>query len=243
MSVLWPRIPLKEARSLFDELESGARAIPAERHPQQTYAQVGGRVAESEVQQLHQRLAGMAALNGYPSRRPIDGVAFDRAVTQILREGMDLTWAEAASREVWHFTALVAFADITEWRWSDQKSRNIERWVASDLTRHTWGRLWWRATAFEEQPGLLDRLSESELNQLLERRIIGSNPLLLVALAESVLKATDSGVPRREIIRDATKRVRRALSFINDLVLDPVQVRELTDRLVYDSVRSLSGGH
>lgn len=239
MTVLWPRISLKEARSIFDELESGVSPLSVPRHPQQTYAQVGGRVTESDIGRLHQALAETAALNGYPSRAPIDGVAFDRAVTQILRDGMNLTWSEAASREVWHFTALVAFADLTEWRWRDQKIRNIERWVASDLTRHTWGRLWWRAVAFEDQPGLLDRLSESDLNQLLERRIIGSNPLLLVAMAESILKATDSEIPRRDIIRDSTKRARRALAFVDDLALDAVQLREFTDRLVHDSIQRM----
>ncbi|WP_426564279.1 hypothetical protein ACPPVT_00100 [Angustibacter sp. McL0619] len=167
-------------------------------------------------------------------------MAFDRTVTPVLRETIDVSWAEAASREVWHFVALVALGDLTEWRWSDQRTRNVERWIASDMTRHTWGRLWWRAAAFEQSPGLLNQLSESDLNQLLERRIIGSNPLLLVAVARSVLEAPDRGVPHREVIRDSTKRLRRFLAFLDDLALGPDQLRGLTDRLVSEAVESLS---
>ncbi|WP_315093523.1 DUF6339 family protein [uncultured Cellulomonas sp.] len=240
MTVLWPRLRIQDARDLFDELEAGSLPTPSAHHPQQTYAQIGGRVNESTIVALHGKLAAAASPFGFPSQPPSDGVEFDRAVTPILHGAIDISWAEAASREVWHFVALVALADLTEWRWSDQRSRNVERWIASDMTRHTWGRLWWRTAAFEQAPELLGALSESDLNQLLERRVIGGNPLLLAAMAKSVLAAPDRGVPHREVIRDSTKRLRRALSFIDDLALTPAQVQALTDRLVYEALEGLT---
>jgi Family of unknown function (DUF6339) len=240
MTTLWPRMPLNEARAAFNELEHGAVAVASPHHAQQIYAQVGGRVDDRTVQRLHDQVADVARRFGFPDQPPTDGVAFDKAVTAVVRDGIDITWAEAASREVWHFVALVAFADLTEWRWRDRRQRNIERWIATDLTRHTWARLWWRATAFAGQSALLDRLSESDLNQLIERRVIGGNPELLIAMASSVMAAPSGAVPHREVIREATKRLRRLLSFIDDVALEPVQLRAMTDGLVRDSLASLT---
>jgi hypothetical protein len=244
VKLLWPRLPADAATSRFLELDSGGvLPLPADSHPAQVYAQVGGRVPNDEVKRLRDEVGIVAAEFGFGVRSPSrqERVDFDRAVARRIREVMDLSWAEAGSRDVWSFVSLVALPDVTEWRWSHTlPKRNRERWVASDLTRHTWARLGGQVTAFDAAPEALDRLNESELNQFLERRVIGGNPRLLGALARETLSAIDQGVPRRPLIRDTTRRLRRRLAFIDDQSLDDAQLTAFARTTVLESWTALS---
>lgn len=244
MKLLWPRLPADAATAAFLKLDSGGvLPLPADSHPAQVYAQVGGRVGNDDVKRLRDEVSIVAAEYGFGARTPSrqERVDFDRAAARRIRESMDLSWAEAGSRDVWSFVALVALPDVTEWRWEHTlPKRNRERWVASDLTRHTWARLWWQVTAFEAAPEALDRLNESELNQFLERRVIGGNPRLLSALARETLSAIDEGVPRRPLIRDTTRRLRRRLAFVDDLSLDDAQLAAFARTTVLESWTALS---
>lgn len=244
MKLLWPRLPADVATALFVELDAdGALPFAVDSHPAQVYAQVGGRVSNQDVKRLRDELGIVAAQFGFGTRPPSrqERVDFDRAAARRLRDAMDLSWAEAGSRDVWSFVSLVALPDITEWRWFHTlPKRNRERWVASDLTRHTWARLWWQVTAFADAPETLDRLNESELNQFLERRVIGGNPRLLGALARESLSAIDQGVPRRPLIRDTTRRLRRRLAFIDDMALDDAQLAHFARTTVHESWTALS---
>jgi hypothetical protein len=240
MSVLWPRLTTVAAHSSFDLIVSGASAYPAVAHPEQTFGLVGGRVTERQIRAFHDSMAAIAMDFGFPDVAPRDAVEFDRRATSVVREHLNLTWSEASNLGVWSFSSLVALPDVTAWRWSGRRQKNIERWVATDLTRHTWARLWWRSTVFDSSPELLERLSESDLNQLLERRVIGGDPALLTAMARSVVGA-DPLIPRRGLIRDATKRVLRALSFVDIAGMAPEQLQSFTDRLTGEAVRGLKG--
>ena len=122
---------------------------------------------------------------------------------------MDLSWAEAGNRGVWSFVSLIALPHPTAWRFG---TRNIERWIASDLTRHTWARLWWQAVVFENELDLPNALTESDLNQLLERRSIGGDARLVRALGWAIVNESTGDVPRRYLIRDVTLRLRLVAS-------------------------------
>jgi hypothetical protein len=96
-------------------------------------------------------------------------------------------------------------------------------------------RLWWQALTFGSPTevggidfSLLRRLSESDLNQLTERRSIGGNPRLARALARAVL---ESDAARREVIREVTPKLRRRLAFID--------FSSLSDSQIDDQIRSL----
>jgi hypothetical protein len=151
-----------------------------------------------------------------------------------LRQLVDITWAEAGTRDMWSFVALVVAPDVTEWRFGH---RNIERWVASDLTRHTWARLWWHAVIFAGDLDLLSALTESDLNQLLERTAIGGDPRLVKELARAVVGTSDTSGHRRELIRDATARLRRELAFVDPRSIDDGQIAEFCARVVNRSAR------
>jgi hypothetical protein len=224
-------LPVSTAEQAFADL-NGEAAGPAHSlsHPEQVYAQVGGRATEASLIELRQSILTLAEQAGFPTQPvgPQLRVAFDRAAASAITQSMDMAWSEAASRDVWSFTSLVLLPDVTEWRWAHTlPKRNRERWVASDLTRHTWARLWWQAQTFADDPALLSVFNESELNQFLERRSIGGHPRLLLALCTEIAAAIDDGAPRRPLIRDTTRRLRRRLAFIDDLALDESQLRTL----------------
>lgn len=230
MTRLWPRISHPVARAIFDDF--GASTIPMLRanaanwHTQVSFAATGGtRVVPGEVEDLATDVRSQAAEFGYPERAS-DGerISFDRAAAELTYRRLEVTTFEAGNSGMWNFLAVVVLPDVTSWRFG---RRNVERWIASDLTRHMFARLWWQAFTFAE-PGesrldlaLLRNLSESDLNQIMERRSVAGNPRLARALARAVI--TSEGA-RREIIRDLTPRLRRRLAFVDFAALSDTQI-------------------
>ncbi len=234
MSTLYPRLPRPIAERLFDQASTLA---PAHAHEAQVFAPVGGRRAQpEEVAALAQSIRDLAVGFGAPGPLPRGSrIEFDRRSAELLVNVMDLSWSEAATADVWSFLALVAVPDVTRWRF---RSDNRERWVATDLTRHTWARAWWRGTVFASRPDLLAELSESDLNQILERRVIGGDPRLAIALSDALIQATPAQPgQRRALIRDAAARLRRRLAFIDARALDDASIAELCASQVADALR------
>ncbi|MFI6078344.1 hypothetical protein ACIA5C_43145 [Actinoplanes sp. NPDC051343] len=224
MIELWPQLPQPVALSMYADLLEGAEPTPATSHAAQLWAPIGSRVSSRQIRSLLDAATDVAQSFGYPQPAgPDKRVAFDRAVAPLIRDRMALSWSDAGNRGSWSFLSLVVLPHLTNWRFGLD---NRERWVATDLTRHAWARLWWQAVVFEGQEKLLDALTESDLNQLLERRSIGGDPRLVAALAKAVVEAApDAG--RRAIIRDASRRLRRYLAFVDVRALATYQVEEL----------------
>lgn len=238
MTQLWPRISPGLARALFLDLarDSVERLVAQARceHARATYAATGGtRVPPAVVGELTHGLRETAAEFGYP--RPAgdaERIQFDRAAAEVLYSRMDVTSVEGGNREVWNFIALIAAPDLTQWRFG---AINRERWVATDLTRHMFSRLWWQALTFAEPTTdgrldyrLLRGLNESDLNQIMERRSLAGNPRLVRAIARAVI---EDGSSRRTLLRDLTPRLRRRLPFIDFAALN--------DEQLADHIRSL----
>ncbi|WP_090599120.1 hypothetical protein [Mycobacterium lentiflavum] len=206
---------------------------PRNRHPDQVYSPIGAHVPDGTVQALINDLTLIAKEYGYPGASSArQRVEFDRAAARRLLESMSITWADAGNPRLWSFVSLIALPHLTWWRFGPE---NNERWIATDLTRHTWARLWWQAVVFRGHEGLLDQLSESDLNQLLERRVIGGDPRLARCLAQAIVSGVGEEAKRRALIRDVTKRMRRLLAFVDALALDGEQVMVLCTELVTES--------
>lgn len=234
--MLYPRLPRPIADTLF---EKAATLEPATEHPGQVFAPVGGRRARPEdVAVLAQRIRELAAQFGAPDTLARGSrIEFDRKCVEVLVREMDLSWSEAACADIWSFLALIALPDVTRWRF---RPDNRERWVGTDLTRHTWARAWWRGTVYAAKPELLAELSESDLNQILERRVIGGDPRLTIALSEALVEATASSPNiRRAVIRDSAARLRRRLAFIDARSLDDYAVEELCRSQIAESMTDL----
>lgn len=218
--------------------------VPRESDPYEEYAAIGQRVRPAEVRAMRATLTELAANFGFPDTRPTteDLRTFDRQAARVLVANMDLAWSEASVREMWTHLALVVLPHITAWRWAGRSGLTEERWIARDLTRHTWARLWWQATTFAGYMDVLDLMSESDLNQLLERRRIGGEPRLVVAISCAVLMASrEEAVPRRHLLRDVSKRVLRVLAYIDVSATTDEELDEIATALVAESRRHLAG--
>lgn len=236
MSELWPHLPAVVSAAVYAELKQGRVPAQSENHPDQTWAPVGGRVSFKRVRELIDAVSKLAEKCGFPE--PVASAArvgFDREAAGLIRSHMDLSWAEAGNRDVWSFISLVALPHVTMWRFGPD---NRERWVATDLTRHTWARLWWQAVVFAGHEQILAALSESDLNQLLERRSIGGDPRLVRELARAITELSGDA-PRRRVIRDVTLRLLRYLAFLDVRALSDQQVQDLCAALTTETIRRL----
>jgi hypothetical protein len=234
MTQLWPRISTPRARTFLAEIPADgdvrdlARTAGTE-HPDAIYPATGGhRVDRRVVADLAAALRTTATNHGYPDpTTDAERIRFDRAAAQVVYSHMRITTVEAASRGVWNFLALVAIPDVTRWRFGRS---NTERWIASDLTRHMFARLWWQALTFAaaqtpttvDDYTLLRRLSERDLNQITERRRIAGNPRLARAIAAAAL---DSPAGTDQVLRTVTPRLRRLIPFIDFSALTDDQIR------------------
>ncbi len=241
MSVLWPRLVRPVATAAFSTIVTNQSAQAAAYHPEQVYAPIGGRRATTtEIQTMINTTTAVAASFGFPApASDTQKIGFDRAVAQVVRDGVAITWAEAGSRDVWSFVSIVALPHLTMWRFG---TRNPERWIASDLTRHTWARLWWQDVVFDFDPELLPLLTESDLNQLLERRSIGGDARLVCAIARAVLERVAEGADRRVLFRSVTARVRRRLAFIDPRALSDQDILSMCRCVTTESIQLLPPG-
>ncbi|NUW43285.1 DUF6339 family protein [Nonomuraea rhodomycinica] len=218
---------------MYAEVAAGRPPSPQDSHPEQTWAPVGGRVAPKRVRELIDAISMLASEYGFPAAAGTDArISFDRDAAKVIRGQLDLSWAEAGNRDLWSFLSLVALPHVTMWRFG---ASNKERWIATDLTRHTWARLWWQAVVFAGHEHILAALSESDLNQLLERRSIGGDPRLVRETARAVTELT-ANASRRAVIRDVTARLRRYLAFLDVRALSDQQVRDMCHALTNETV-------
>lgn len=238
---IWPRLPFGPAREVFSTLDIHTQPSGSSieyRHSKAYYAPVGTRVSDSNLRSTREQILSIALDCGFPHQVDDDSrEAFDLEVTRRSHEIFPMGWAEAGSTEVWSHLALLPLVDITWWRWQHMKKLNIERFIASDLTRHTWSRLWWRSAQITGDLSILTSLGERNLNQFLERRdATGSSRELISELARELDNHRIAGkrVPH-ELVREANKMVLRQMSFIDDSALDDEQRASWVKDLVGDA--------
>jgi hypothetical protein len=246
MSELWPRLGAAASRIEFEAMRSmhPARLPGRPSHPQQTFAATGGtRVNVPKIIELASKIEGLAIQSGYPNpASPQDRIAFDRAAAETLLDATNMTAFEASQPGVWNFLALVAMPKVTWWRFG---SANPERWIASDLTRHMFSRLWWQAFTFGvvQEDGttdyaLLKALSESDLNQLTERKSLGGNHRLVRAIARELQEVATN---RRQVLRQLASKIRRLTPFVDFSVLTDEQLESVTRSLLLEAAKKLGG--
>lgn len=248
----WPRMDQSLAVKKFNDITDTTGPEVLWKLDQMSFSPIGANLKEKGAQEVRDAVIDIAKTYGFHRRRGFDQedpgdkarIGFDREIFRNFRELTPMRWAEAGSREVWSWFALGLLPDVTHWRWRFAKGRgwNRERWIGSDLSRHTWARQWWRSVQLEGAEDLVDNLMESEYNQLTERAdTIGSNPALVSAHARANIKAhTSDGVPRRALIRDSSQRLLRELAYIEDSIVDVKGAEDWTTRLVTDSVRNIT---
>ncbi|GAA1251840.1 hypothetical protein GCM10009609_13990 [Pseudonocardia aurantiaca] len=229
MSILYPRlldaaaldIHKRYTRLTVEELQE----LPAFRHPSAVFAATGGdRVPVEHLEDLRNRVVKIAEESGFPGGgRRRDHTEFDREIARLLHERMGLVAAEAAVRPIWAFLALVVLPDVSYWRYWEPP---VDRILGTDITRHVWGRLWWRAhlLALPNEPDpyrLLDTFNESDFDQIYARRnLLGGSRSVVRALADVWPSVDTAEFGSRRILRDVLKRLLRTAAILEFDALD-----------------------
>lgn len=221
---LFPRLPRTFAEDAFAKQASLAPQelvqIAGTTHPLQIWPATGApRITGEELAGTRSDLVATAERFGWPSPLAREEQRdLDLALARVLWERVELTPAEASFGDVWSFLALVVVPDVVWWRAAG--STNIERFVATDLTRHTLARLWWRAHLFtwdleDSEDGWelwrASMIGEADLDQIQTRRSgYGRSPRvfrgLVRAYSVALARAGQIGVDRRVFWRQAYLR-------------------------------------
>ncbi|MFJ9536429.1 DUF6339 family protein [Streptomyces sp. NPDC101225] len=223
MSFLYPRLLAEQARPLFEEYGglyvADLTSRVATSHASAVYVATGGdRISSAQLQELRAGVVDLAKQAGFPDDSDrVRNADFDLRLAALLHAETGMVPAEAASRDVWAFLALVLLPDVAYWRYPKPPK---DRVLATDLTRHVFGRLWWRAQLIHssdapEPYGALTILGEAAFDQIYARRAaLGGSPHMVRAILR-VWKDLDlSGLNERETLRDFLKRLLRLAPFV-----------------------------
>ncbi|MFI1537587.1 DNA cytosine methyltransferase [Streptomyces anandii] len=237
MSFLYPRLLVEQARPLFAEyrhLSIGelAHRVAVE-HESAVYVATGGdRASSAQLRELREGVVDLAKQAGFPGDSDRTHKAeFDLQLAALLHAEMGMVPAEAASRDVWAFLALVLLPDVAFWRYPQPPT---DRVLGTDLTRHVFGRLWWRAqlvhSSGEAEPyGALQILGEAAFDQIYARRAaLGGSPHLVRAILRVWKNLDLNGLNERDTLRDFLKRLLRLAPFV---LFDGIEEHSLDSEL------------
>lgn len=251
--LLWPRMDRSMAERRLEGLGDNSGPHFDLETDHFSFSSVGRRAGRIEIEALRNGIVDVATKYGFNVRHGFDQDGdvgddarrtFDAEIFSALPALMPMNWSEAGSRDLWSWCAVALLPDVTHWRWKWRRQSgrwNLQRWIGSDLTRHTWGRQWWRAVQLAAAPELADRIQEGEFNQLTERAdTIGANPLLVSTFAQRFLEhAEQSGIARRDLLRDASQRLLREMYFIDASLMSESDLVSWSDRILGASVTEL----
>ncbi|MFJ6798757.1 DUF6339 family protein [Streptomyces sp. NPDC091268] len=248
MSFLYPRLLAEKARPLFEEYRNLSISELALRvdvhHESAVYVATGGdRASVDRLRDLRTAIVQLAQRSGFPGETDrTRNAEFDLRLAALLHSEMGMAPAEAASRDIWAFFALVLLPDIAFWRYPQPPKDRI---LGTDLTRHVFGRLWWRAqlvhSAAEPQPyGALKILGEAAFDQIYARRAaLGGSPHLVRSILRVWSRLDLQGLNERETLRDFLKRLLRLAPFV---LFDAVQEAALDVELFSVAQESVEAG-
>ncbi len=250
MSLLYPRLLSAQAKELHREYQTlsidGLRSRVAFQHESAVFAATGGnRARQPDLERVRAIVMELAERAGYPDESTqVRRGAFDLDVAAVLHREAGMVPAEAAAGDIWAFLALVVMPDVAYWRYPEPPG---DRVLATDLTRHVFGRLWWRAQLVHE-PGepepyaALGILGEAAFDQIYARRkALGGSPYLVKGILKVWKDLDRNGLGERDLLRDFLKRLLRLAPFMAFDALDERQLNAELWRTARDSVRALTG--
>lgn len=226
--LLYPRLPYPTAAALAESLRNSAIAEVAARaaaeHADAVFTPTGGnRIEADQLSRLRDSVLEFAHKAGYPAPPPEDQrLGFDAVVAVALHERMRISPAEAAKSGVWSFLTCVLLPDVVRWRFpGGLDGSGLDRFLPG--RRNTFQRLWWRAfllhdaTRQDHAFAALVELGEDEIVQIMERPNLAGSRRLMHHVARELVAASvrHPNIARRELIREAQKRLLRLSAFVS----------------------------
>ncbi|MEU5849641.1 DUF6339 family protein [Saccharopolyspora shandongensis] len=248
MSLLYPRLLSGQAKPLYHEYLGLSISELVQRvdtnHDSAVYVAIGGdRVSDEKLKELRKLVVDLAAEAGFPEKPdPHSQTTFDQRLAILLHSESGLTPAEAASGDIWAFLALILMPDISFWRYPNPPR---DRVLATDITRHIFGRLWWRAqlvhSAGDRDPySALQILGEAAFDQIYARRAaLGGSPYLVKAILRVWNGLDLRGLNSRRVLIDFLMRLLRLAPFLQFETLDEPTLDAELRMAVRESVTAL----
>lgn len=246
--LIYPQLPYPAAAALAEALRTEsitqAAAQAACEHLDAVFTPTGGnRIEVDQLQNLRTSLVDLAQDAGYPLPTTEEKrLGFDAVAAVALYRRMHISPAEAAKGGVWSFLACVLMPDLVRWRFpGGGDGSTLDRFMPG--RRNTFQRLWWRAFLMhdpnrEDNPyGALVHLGEDEIVQIMERPNLAAIRPVTHHVTRELLAAAARrpDISRRELIREAQKRLLRLSAFVSFDALDDEELAASV-RDVFDSV-------
>jgi hypothetical protein len=245
----FPRLQAVAARRLLAEysgMTPQELAPRAELMSNQCYwyptAPTSERLEESALVAFQDEIRSIAREHGYPrvfpERDQVFG-RFDRAVVQRILRLTPMMPSEAGVESVWSFLSLIVLPDVAFWRFPNRQEKDDYERILG-YPRNVFRRLWWRAFTLgdgAQEPG--PNVLEDEAVAILERPTIGGNLVLARAIAETHVRRFEKSPRRTEIMRDATKRIRRLHAFMVFHALTDSEVQSIVEEAFDEAARQL----
>ncbi|MCX7444503.1 hypothetical protein OS125_04480 [Corynebacterium sp. P7003] len=207
-------------------------------HPQQyDYPTAIITCSESELSDLRNEALEIAKTYGYPrmSTKSQTKSLFDREMSSLLYQQLDLIETEAAQEEVWNFLTLVVLPDIAKWRYENSgKSLSYNRWLGGK--RNVFRKLWWREATLGH--ALNSKIYEDEAVSVMERARLSGQPAVARAMVRGFLDSVEQhpDIARTALMRAGALRVRQLVPI---LCLESLTENEL-DALIIEVFRRSS---
>ncbi|MEB2527402.1 DUF6339 family protein [Kocuria rosea] len=231
MTTLYPRLLDADAEPIFTEYKSalaeghGIEYLAGKAsttHLAAVYVATGGtRASHEHLQSLRDAVLALAHGTGFPGDSR-NMAWFDTQLAQLLHQHSGMVPAEAAARDVWQFLALCLLPDVAFWRYPNPPG---DRVLGTDLTRHVFGRLWWRAQLVHDPKSQdpyagLQVMGEAAFDQIYARRaVLGGSPALVRGILEVWQKLEKEGqlrgLTQRKVLQDYLKRLLRLFPFVD----------------------------
>lgn len=243
--LIYPRLPGAIARTIAAELAilppDEARSRAALEHDAATYAPTGGsrvttihlRTVQSSLRSLADEHLGQAG--------DAKGATFDLAAARVLHAELQIPAGDAANSGVWQFLTCILCPDIVRLRFPGKEGASDPKRFLSG-PRNTLGRLWWRAHIFRDSPGVLEKLGEDEVVQIMERPEVAGHRALVAELSRRLDHVSRNSVlpaSRMIVMRDVMKRVRRLLPVLSFESLETRELEQVVARIFQDSISAL----
>ncbi|QDQ96341.1 DUF6339 family protein [Tomitella fengzijianii] len=247
MSILYPRLLPNIAEARFEEIHGASLADLQKKASVQddsaVYVATGGlRAGAEQLDSLRESVLRHAKNAGFPEPPKVQArESFDLAVARHLHRESGLAPAEAAAGGVWAFLALILLPDVLVWRFPEPVR---DRALGTDLTRHVFGRLWWRAqlihdSSADDPYADLGRIGGEAFGQIYERRnSIGASPALVRAII-TVWNEVEAQRRNRDVFRDFMKRVLRLGWFMRFETLEQTQLQALLRRTIGETLSAV----
>ncbi|TWH16653.1 hypothetical protein L618_002200000630 [Rhodococcus rhodochrous J45] len=223
MSRLFPRLLPHVAATRHEELNGRDIGYLAEQAQTADDSAVfvatgGARVTSMELAGFRADIRALAEDCGFPGAATQEARnAFDLQAARYMHQEFGMVPAEAASGDVWAFLALVLLPDVAYWRYPDPPK---DRVLGTDMTRHVFGRLWWRAhlvylAGHPDPYAGLEMIGGEAFGQIYERRAaLGASPTVVRGIL-LVWNELDKSKRSRAVLRDYLKRLLRLRAFVS----------------------------